>query len=156
MNVFISPGNRNDVARLVREKLGENVRVLHQADGSPILAGSNLNVSISHSHHFVALAVHPSLRIGIDIEEPRMEQLRRVIAKFLSEKEVPLWDDRLLAAWTCKEAVFKAAGVQGLGFGQIDITEPGYASIPDGRKFALQTIETPSFTLTLATPCSNL
>lgn len=153
MNVYISLGNRNDVARLVREKLGENVRVLHEADGSPILAGSPLKVSISHSHHFVALATHPTLRIGIDIEEPRIEQLRRVISKFLSEKEIPLWDEHLLAAWTCKEAVFKAAGVQGLGFGQIDITEPGVATIPDGRRFALQTIETREYTLTLATPC---
>lgn len=153
MNIFISPGNRNDVARLVREKLGENVRVLHEADGSPILAGSSLKVSISHSAHFVALAVHPTERIGIDIEEPRLEQLRRVIAKFLSERELPLWDERLLAAWTCKEAVFKAAGVPGLGFGRIDLTEEGFATIPDGRRFALQTIETADYTLTTAIPC---
>lgn len=153
MNVFISPGNRNDVARLVRENLGENVRVLHEADGSPILVGSPLNVSISHSAHFVALAVHHSVRIGIDIEEPRVEQLRRVISKFLSEKELPLWSDRLLAAWTCKEAVFKAAGVPGLGFGRIDLTEPGIAIIPDGRRFSLQTIETADYTLTTAIPC---
>lgn len=153
MNVFISPGNRNDVARLIRAKLGEDVRVLHEADGSPVLVGSSLNVSISHSAHFVALAVHPSLRIGVDIEEPRVEQLRRVISKFLSEEELPLWSERLLAAWTCKEAVFKAAGVSGLGFGRIDLTEPGFATIPDGRRFALQTIETEEYTLTLATPC---
>lgn len=153
MNVFISPGNRNDVARLVREKLGENVRVLHEADGSPVLVGSPLQISISHSAHFVALGVHDSLRIGIDIEEPRVEQLRRVISKFLSDSELPIWDERLLAAWTCKEAVYKAAGVPGLGFGRIDLTEPGFATIPDGRRFALQTIETAEYTLTTAVPC---
>lgn len=144
------PGNRLDVARIVREELGPDVRVLHEADGSPILAGSPLHISISHSRHFVALALHPSRRIGVDVEEPRMEQLRRVISKFLNPKELPMWSDRLLEAWTAKEAAFKAAGIAGIGLGSIDLTEPGVALLPDGRRLALRTTITPEYTLTLA------
>lgn len=155
IRVIVRLGNRLDVARIVREELGENVRVLHQADGSPVLAGSPLNISISHSRHYVALALHPTKRIGVDIEEPRMEQLRRVISKFLSPDELPMWGERLLEAWTAKEAAFKAAGIPGIGLGSIDLTTPGIARTPDGRHFRLATTLTPAYTLTLATPFSS-
>lgn len=152
VRIIVRPGNRLDVSRIVREELGPDVRIIHEADGSPLLVGSPLHISVSHSRNYVALALHPTLRIGVDIEEPRLEQLRRVMSRFLAANEVPLWGDRLLASWTCKEAVFKAAGTPGLGFGRIDLTEPGIATIPDGRRFALQTDETPDYTLTLALP----
>lgn len=152
MNVYVAPGGRNEVARLIAEKVGRDARLLHDPDGAPLLAGSPLNISVSHSRNFAAIALHPSLRIGIDIEEPRLEQLRRVISKFLTELELPLWNNRLLAAWTCKEAVYKAAGVRNLPLGAIDLTADGIAVIPDGRRFLLQTVETPDYTLTTALP----
>ncbi len=152
MNVYVAPGGRNEVARLIAENVGPDVRLLHDPDGAPLLAGSPMHVSVSHSRHFAAIALHPCLRVGVDIEEPRPEQLRRVIAKFLTEPELPLWNDRLLAAWTCKEAVYKAAGVRNLPLGAIDLTTDGIAVIPDGRRFALQTVETPDYTLTTALP----
>lgn len=152
MNVYVAPGGRDEIARLIAENIGQDVRLLHDADGAPLLNGSPLNISISHSRHFAAIALHPTLRIGIDIEEPRPEQLRRVIAKFLAPREQPLWADRLLEAWTCKEAVFKAAGLRNLPLGTIDLTLPGFAAIPDGRRFALHTVETPEYTLTTALP----
>lgn len=152
LKLIVRPGNRRDVGRIICEELGPDVRVIHETDGSPLLVGSPLRISISHSRHFVAIALHPTLRIGVDIEEPRLEQLRRVISKFLADKELPAWGNRLLAAWTCKEAVFKAAGTPGLGFGRIDLTEPGMATVPDGRRFELHTTETTDYTLTLALP----
>lgn len=152
VKIIVRPGNRRDVARIVREELGPDVRVLHLPDGSPVLSGSPLHISISHSRHYVALALHPTLRVGVDIEEPRMEQLRRVISKFLSPGELPVWGDRLLEAWTAKEAAFKAAGISGIGLGSIDLTTPGEARTPDSRRFLLRTSATPDYTLTLALP----
>ncbi|MCX4330666.1 MAG: 4'-phosphopantetheinyl transferase superfamily protein [Muribaculaceae bacterium] len=152
MNVYVTSGGRAGVAGLIARTLGPDVRLLHDPDGAPMLSGSPLHISISHSRDFAAIALHPSLRIGIDIEQPRPEQLRRVTAKFLTEKELPLWNDRLLAAWTCKEAVYKAAGVRNLALGAIDLTNPGIASIPDGRRFLLNITETPAYTLTSAIP----
>lgn len=150
MNVYVAPGGRQAVADLIRRAAGPEARVIHDIDGAPLLTGSSLNVSISHSRRFAAVAVDPWQRIGVDIEEPRLEQLHRVISKFLSPDEVPVWDNRLLAAWTCKEAVFKAAGVTTIGLASIRLTEPGVATVPDGRRFRLQTVETPDYTLSTA------
>lgn len=150
MNIYVTPGGRNAVAQLIQRAAGPDARLLHDVHGAPLLAGSNLNISISHSRQFAAVAVSERGRIGVDIEEPRPEQLRRVISKFLAPEELPLWGDRLLAAWTCKEAVFKAAGVPTIGLGSIILIEPDMAQVPDGRRFRLQTIETPDYTLSTA------
>ena len=150
MNAYVTPGGRQAVPQLIKRAAGPDARLLHDAHGAPLLAGSDLNISISHSRRFAAVAVSARGRIGIDIEEPRLEQLRRVINKFLAPEEIPLWGDRLLAAWTCKEAVFKAAGVPGIGLGSIILIEPDVAVVPDGRRFRLQTIETADYTLSTA------
>lgn len=152
MNVYIREGGRRAVAALIAEKVGPEVRVIHDAEGAPALVGSPLHISISHSRRFAAIALDGETRIGIDIEEPRIEQLRRVISKFLTEREMPQWGERLLAAWTAKEAVFKAAGVPTIGLASIDLTTPGEARIPDGRRFRIQITETAEFTISTATP----
>lgn len=156
MNVYVAPGGRNSVAALIARTLGAGVRLLHDPDGAPLLGGSDMHISVSHSRDYAAIALHPTLRIGVDIEQPRPEQLRRVMAKFLNERETPLWADRLLAAWTCKEAVYKAAGLRNLALGAIDLTEPGIASLPDGRRFLLNITETTAYTLTTALPLHDI
>lgn len=150
MNVYVTTGGRQAVTQLIERAAGPDARLIHDAHGAPLLAGSDLNISISHSRSFAAVAASTRGRIGIDIEEPRLEQLRRVIGKFLAPEEMPHWSERLLAAWTCKEAVFKAAGVPGIGLGSIILVEPDVAIVPDGRRFRLQTIETPDYTLSTA------
>ncbi len=47
----------------------------------------------------------------------------------------------MLEAWTCKEAVFKAAGIPSIGLASIRMTGPTEAVTPDGRRFRLQTVE---------------
>lgn len=152
MNIYVAPGGRPAVARLIALHAGADARLVHDPDGAPLLTGSDLRISISHSRNFAAIALHPSERIGIDIEEPRIEQLRRVMTKFLAPAEVPLWSNRLLQAWTCKEAVYKAAGLRNLPLGSIDLTTEGIATIPDGRRFLLQSVVTDAYTLTSALP----
>lgn len=146
---IVSTG-RETVKLLVREHLGPTVEYGHDADGAPVLTGSPLRISASHSRHFAAIALHPELTPGVDIEEERPGQLARVAPRFMSEREMPLWADRLLQAWTCKEAVYKAARTPGLALADIDLTEPGVASVPDGRRFALETTVTDDYTLTTA------
>lgn len=150
MNVFIAPGGRLAVDRLVARAAGTDARVIHDPDGAPLLVGSPLNISISHSRHFAAVAVDADRRIGVDIEEPRLEQLQRVISKFLTPDELPGWGHRLLQAWTCKEAVFKAAGIPNIGLASIRLVGPSLAATPDGRHFCLQTVETADYTLSTA------
>lgn len=153
MNVYIARGGRPAVAALLSAKLGADVRIVHDGDGAPLLVGSPLNVSVSHSRHFAAIATDPAARIGVDIEEPRLEQLNRVISKFLRPEETDAWGRRLLAAWTAKEATFKAAGVAEIGLGSIALSSDGAeATVPDGRRFALQIVETEEYTLSTASP----
>ncbi len=150
--IFVAPGGREAVAELIRRRFGADVRLVHDADGAPRLVGATEEISISHSRRFAALMVSPAGRCGVDIEEPRLEQLSRVKSKFLTPEELAAEVD-LLAAWTAKEAVFKAAGTPGLGMSMIDtLSAPGFALIPDGRRFRLSTVVTSDYTLTSALP----
>lgn len=151
--IFIAPGGRQAVSEMIRRHFGEGVRLVHDADGAPRLVGADAEISISHSRQFAALMVSSEdRRCGVDIEEPRLEQLSRVRSKFLTPEELAAGVD-LLAAWTAKEAVFKAAGTPGLGMSMIDtLSAPGFALIPDGRRFRISTVVTPDYTLTSALP----
>lgn len=156
MIVHVTSGGRNAVVQLLKEFVGPDARVLHDADGAPSLAGSEMHLSISHSHNFAAIALDPDVRIGVDIEEPRLEQLKRVISKFLVPEELPLWENKLLRAWTAKEATFKAAGVSNLTIGQIRLTHSDVARVPGGREFLIDFTETAGYTLATAVPLSAL
>lgn len=150
--IYIASGGRRAVSELIRRRFGEGVRLVHDADGAPRLVGADVEISISHSRQFAALMVSSEGRCGVDIEEPRLEQLARVRTKFMTPAELSSGVD-LLTAWTAKEAVFKAAGTPGLGLSMIDtLSEPGFALIPDGRRFRLATVITPDYTLTSALP----
>ncbi|MCM1310918.1 MAG: 4'-phosphopantetheinyl transferase superfamily protein [Bacteroides sp.] len=152
MEVHIAEGGRRAVEKLVAEQVGPEIRIIHVADGAPLLVGSPLHISISHSRNFAAIALDEDVRIGIDIEEPRLEQLRRVISKFLLPEELPTWESQLLRAWTAKEATFKAAAVAGLTIGRICLSEADVAKVPDGRSFLLDFTETAQYTVATATP----
>lgn len=103
------------VHRLLAEMFGSDVTLCHNSDGSPYIENSNINISISHCKGMVAIATHPDLKIGLDIERWR-DTLQRVKSKFLSDEEAKLYNtpQLLLTAWTIKEAVYKAAGHKGL------------------------------------------
>ncbi|MDE6206692.1 MAG: 4'-phosphopantetheinyl transferase superfamily protein [Muribaculaceae bacterium] len=62
-----------------------------------------------------ALSAHDG--IGVDIEAiDRAGQLARVAARVLSTEELECYSDRLVEAWTLKEALYKAAHSPGLDF----------------------------------------
>ncbi len=95
--------------KLLAQLLGlEQVEIGHNADGAPFIVGSTLKVSISHSRDIAAVAVAPDA-LGIDIEQARPEQLKRIAARVLSAEELIVYSDRLLQAWTLKEALYKAS-----------------------------------------------
>ena len=108
---------KSAVGRLAGFTLGDGVSLSHRADGSPMADGVGREISVSHCAGMAAMAVGADKRIGVDIETPRAT-LRRVARKFLSEQELKAWtsDADLLRAWTIKEALYKAAGRQGVDF----------------------------------------
>lgn len=104
----------------------------HYPNGAPYLVGDNSRISLSHTDHLLVVATLPktpeadlskfSLRtaMGIDTERADREQVIRVREKFLNDDElarIPA-DDLLrnIVAWTCKEALYKAALTEGLDY----------------------------------------
>lgn len=90
-------------------------------DGGPVGVGFN----VSHSGHHGLIALAPSGRIGVDVEDrsPRRDLDRLSEAVFGPNEQAELaaasGDDRtrlFFRLWTLKEAVLKAAGT-GLSFG---------------------------------------
>ncbi|TAH14558.1 MAG: 4'-phosphopantetheinyl transferase superfamily protein [Runella slithyformis] len=86
--------------------------------GKPHLRAANAQISVTHTSEYVAVATHPTLPVGIDVERAA-EKLRRVAPKFLSEKETQHASDnlaRLATYWCSKEALYKLHGVRKIRF----------------------------------------
>lgn len=84
----------------------------HDETGKPVLLSEKpLNISISHSCHWlVALIVPEGIPVGIDIEE-KGAQAERTLERYSTEQErMLLEEDGLtpLHLWTAKEALYKA------------------------------------------------
>jgi 4'-phosphopantetheinyl transferase len=112
---------------LVRQVVGRfagipprRVPVAVDEQGRPYVKGSGLDVNLSHSGGFVALALGSGVRVGIDLErrvpQPAADELAR---RFFSPREydhlrrghpeqfLPRW----YRIWTTREAHAKARGI---------------------------------------------
>ncbi|MDD6889375.1 MAG: 4'-phosphopantetheinyl transferase superfamily protein [Bacteroidales bacterium] len=92
----------------------------HFANGAPYFNSpdgqeSEIGISVSHCHSGACIAVsRPAKHFGIDIED-QSPKLERVKSKYIGDSEaIFIGAERLLPAWTIKEAVYKAAGIAGL------------------------------------------
>lgn len=110
-----------------------NYRVIgHFDNGAPFIEGVKARISITHTSHFLAVAslpktpeidlasFNPRAAMGIDAEPLDRRQVINVRSKFLSDTELNMVpEDDLqtnIIAWTCKEALYKAALIPGLDF----------------------------------------
>lgn len=91
----------------------------HYPNGAPFLVVPStmgrVNISISHCRTGACIAISRSAEsFGIDIED-ESEKLLRVKEKFINDEESAfIGNNLLLVAWTIKESVYKAAGIEGL------------------------------------------
>lgn len=120
---------------LARQVYSENGRdgyraVSHTDAGAPLLDDECVRISVSHSGHLYVVASLPrtpeadlsrfSLRtaLGIDTERTDRSQVLGVRKRFLDESELSLVAEDDVAAnilaWTCKEALYKAALTEGV------------------------------------------
>jgi phosphopantetheinyl transferase len=86
--------------------------------GKPHLANVAWEMSLTHSQSFVAVAVHPSKAIGIDIEKPN-KKLRRIMPRLFTEAENEMVNGDLVMMswfWSAKEALYKLYGKRGIDF----------------------------------------
>jgi 4'-phosphopantetheinyl transferase len=105
--------------------------------GKPVVKGSVLELSVSHSGDRVAVAITVGTPVGVDVEEagkrgrsPGGEDLDALTRYVMSDVELAALADRspeaFLVAWTRKEAVTKATG-DGLRvpFREVIVSAPG-------------------------------
>ena len=109
---------RRAMQSLIEGKGWKYEGMLKDEYGKPHLKTKTAEISLTHTLHYIAVAVHPITPIGIDLERVA-EKLARVAPKFLSEAETEHADHnlkRLCTYWCSKEALYKLYGTRQLSF----------------------------------------
>ena len=96
---------------LLKELVGEEKRIAYLPSGKPCLADGSSCVSFSHTPGYVAVALHPTKEVGVDIEQYGT-RVQRLASRFVREDEMPsvkAGDEvyALLLHWSAKETMFK-------------------------------------------------
>lgn len=120
--------------QIFSEADGDYRSIEHFENGAPYIDGLPQRISVSHTSHCLVVASLPKTpdidlsgvnirtAIGIDLEKSDRAQVLRIKEKFLCEDEMKLLPaisdiekasaeeiEQYILAWTCKEAIFKAA-----------------------------------------------
>jgi len=106
--------------------------------GKPYIKGSEVFISISHSHDHAAVIISDKV-VGIDIQKIH-ENIERISHKFISDKELTYTqnEDKVLHMhinWGAKESMYKGYGKKELGFIRHMSIDP-YQLSPDTTKFS--------------------
>ena len=105
---------------LLKEMLGEEKKIAYLPSGKPYLEDESMHVSFSHTNGYVAVALHPSAEVGVDIEQYGT-RVQRVASRFIREDEKPSIASGdevygLLLHWSAKETMFKLMDDQAVDF----------------------------------------
>ena len=71
---------------LLKELLGEEKRIVYLPSGKPCLEDGSACISFSHTSGYVAVAIHPSAEVGVDIEQYGT-RVQRLASRFVREDE---------------------------------------------------------------------
>lgn len=106
-------------------------------NGKPHLNNSEAYISISHTPEFLAVAYHPTQKLGIDLEKER-PQILKIAHRVFSESEILEINDDIYTAtvmWSAKEALYKLYGKRKVDFREnllVNIKEKiGQIKMPD-------------------------
>ena len=92
---------------LLYDMLDRQVPILYRRNGAPFLPDyEHLDISISHTKGYVAVALAEEGEIGIDIEQ-KSEKVMRVKSRYVREDERAETLDQMLLHWSAKETAFK-------------------------------------------------
>ncbi len=96
---------------LLQDILDEKKVIAYTKNGKPYLVDHSHQISITHTGKYVAIILHPTYRVGIDVEKIS-DKVVRVQSKFLSEAERSEIDatsakTHLALLWSAKEALYK-------------------------------------------------
>jgi phosphopantetheinyl transferase len=99
--------------KYLTDKLGiKYVGIKKDEYGKPYLVDSDWQFSLTHTLEYIAVVMHETKALGIDLEQPS-QKLLRIAHKFLSETERHDADsdlDKLCIYWSAKEALYKLYG----------------------------------------------
>ena len=144
----------------LHELLDEEVRVCYTDEHKPYLINNKYEISVSHSGKWIAVIIHPTRYVGIDIEIPT-PKIQRVYTRFLSEREQTELSNgqdlmQLQIAWSAKEALYKIIGKEAVDFANqlrifpFEAKQEGEISaehIPTKKTYQLQYIQHSDYTL---------
>ena len=105
---------------LLKELLGEEKEIDYLPSGKPFLKDRSAYISFSHTCGYVAIAVHPTKEVGIDIEQYG-DRVCRLASRFVREDEMSLVRAEneiyaLLLHWSAKETMFKLVNQSDVDF----------------------------------------
>lgn len=105
---------------LLKELVGEEIRIAYKPNGAPYLPDSPLYISISHTKGYAAVLLQSQPAVGVDIEY-RSERVRKIRSRFMTPEEECGIDKNfetahLLIHWCAKEALFKMIGQEEVDF----------------------------------------
>lgn len=105
---------------LLKELCGEEKEIMYHPSGKPYLKDGSACISFSHTHGYVAVALHPFAEVGVDIEQYGT-RVQRVASRFIREDErvsVEAEDEVyvLLLHWSAKETMFKLMEEEAVDF----------------------------------------
>lgn len=110
------------VRACVAQVLGPDADIVYRKIGEPALRGSSWRISISHTRGFVAVALHPSHYVGVDIQtvEPKILNLAGHIASPDEIAALPagvaLREKALTLIFSLKESLYKALDIDFLDY----------------------------------------
>ncbi|MFA6591820.1 MAG: 4'-phosphopantetheinyl transferase superfamily protein [Bacteroidales bacterium] len=111
------------VRALLNQLFDEKVYLSHHDNGKPYIENSATNISITHTCDFVAVILHETEDVGIDIESLDRD-FKAVELKALSEDEIEDLDDddkkneQLAIYWCAKEAIFKRLSMYNVDYAE--------------------------------------
>lgn len=131
LNAIASPKRKLEylTTRLILEYLlNEEVKVDYHSTGKPFIPLHSLEISLSHTKGYAAAVVHPTRKVGIDIEAISSRVLN-IQSRFLAQKELDFIDkereiEHLLLLWSAKESAYKAIGEEGVDFKEEMLVSP--------------------------------
>ena len=105
---------------LLKELCGEEKVIAYHSSGKPYLADGSMGVSFSHTRGYVAVVLHPSAEVGIDIEQYGT-RVQKVASRFIRDDEwvsIESGDEiyGLLLHWSAKETMFKLMEEEAVDF----------------------------------------
>jgi 4'-phosphopantetheinyl transferase len=86
--------------------------------GKPYLLDSKIDLSLTHTEEFIAVAFSEIGAVGLDLEQPR-DQILRIFPRLFSPVEVEAVQgdlDEATVYWSAKEAMYKLYGKRSVDF----------------------------------------